>query len=98
MTSGFSVGENMLGPLEMPGADCGESASVSSRNGFVDLGRSGRELVEPADGDRARFRKGLLEPKLAAVGETWSVRRSFHVSFSSIGRFLIFRSGGDGGI
>lgn len=90
----------MLGPLEMPGADCGESASVSSRNGFVDLGRSGRELVEPADGDRARFRKGLLEPKLAAVGETWSVQqRSFHVSFSSIGGFLIFRSGeGDGGI
>ena len=73
----------MLGPVVMPGADCGERASVSSRKGFVDLGRSGREelVVEPADGDRARFRNGLLEPKLVAVGDTWSVHVAFHVSF-----------------
>ena len=71
----FSVGENVVAPVEMPGADCGDSASASSKNGFVERGRSGRELewVELAEGDKARLRKGLLEPKLVAVGETWSI-------------------------
>jgi hypothetical protein len=60
-----------LALVDKPGADCGESASVSSRKGLVDRGRSGRALAADAlDGDRARFLKGLLEPKLAAVGET----------------------------
>lgn len=79
VTSVFSVGENMAALVVIPGADCGDRASVSSRNGFVDLGRSGREelVVEPADGDRARFRKGLLEPKLAVVGDSWSVQQRF---------------------
>jgi len=70
--SGFWADGNMVAPVERPGADCGDSASVSSRKGFVDRGRSGRALVggEGAfDGDKARFLKGLLEPKLAAVGE-----------------------------
>jgi hypothetical protein len=71
--SGFSAGENVVAPVDKPGADCGDRASVSSRKGFVDRGRSGRALVEEAlDGDRARFLNGLFEPKLAAVGETWS--------------------------
>jgi hypothetical protein len=50
-----------------PGADWGESVSVSSRKGFVDRGLSGR-LLGPGDtgelGETARFRKGLLEPRL----------------------------------
>lgn len=69
----------MLTPVDMPGADCGDIASVSSKKGFVDRGRSGRfDETDPAtEGERARFRKGLLEPKLAAVGEAWcSVGRS----------------------
>lgn len=72
----FSVGEKMVPFVDMPGADCGDSASASSKNGFVERGRSGRELewVEAAEGDKARLRKGLLEPKLVAVGETWSIR------------------------
>lgn len=69
--SGFSAGENMVAPVDKPGADCGDRASVSSKKGFVDRGRSGRALVVDAlDGDKARFRKGLFEPKLGAVGET----------------------------
>lgn len=64
----------MVAPVDEPGADCGETVSLSSRNGLVDLGRSGRALVAGAvDGDKARFRKGLFDPKLAAVGETWSM-------------------------
>lgn len=65
----------MVALVDMPGADCGDSASASSKNGFVERGRSGRELewVELAEGDKARLRKGLLEPKLVAVGETWSI-------------------------
>lgn len=62
----------MLTPVDMPGADCGDIASVSSKNGFVERGRSGRlfDEIDPATGgERARFRNGLLEPKLAAVGE-----------------------------
>jgi hypothetical protein len=78
-----------VAPVDKPGADCGDSASVSSKNGLVDRGRSGRALVaEPGtvEGERARFRKGLLEPKLAAVGETWlpvpqnCVTGQFHVT------------------
>lgn len=63
----------MLTPVDMPGADCGDIASVSSKKGFVERGRSGRfDETDPAtEGERARFRKGLLEPKLAAVGEAW---------------------------
>lgn len=61
----------MAALVDIPGADCGESASVSSRKGFVDRGRSGRALViDTLAGERARFLKGLFEPKLAAVGET----------------------------
>lgn len=73
----FSVGENIEGPVDIPGADCGDSVSASSKNGFVERGRSGRviEAVEPPEGDKARLRKGLLEPKLAAVGDTWSILR-----------------------
>lgn len=72
--SGLSLGEIMVVPVVMPGADCGDNASESSRNGLVERGRSGRVLAEepvaePADGDKARFRKGLLEPKLTAVGD-----------------------------
>lgn len=64
--------------VDKPGADCGESASLSSRNGLVDRGRSGRALAaEALEGDRARFRKGLLDPKLAAVGVIWSVKGRF---------------------
>lgn len=48
------------------GADWGEVASVSSRKGFVDVGRP-PELKEFADGDRARFLKGLLEPRLIGI-------------------------------
>lgn len=79
----------MLAPVDKPGADCGDSASVSSKNGLVDRGRSGRALVtEPGtvEGERARFRNGLLEAKLAAVGESWlpvsqnCVTSQFHVS------------------
>lgn len=72
--SGLSVGENILAPVDKPGADCGDSASVSSKNGLVERGRSGTALVaEPGtvEGERARLRNGLLEAKLAAVGETW---------------------------
>lgn len=63
----------MLAPVDKPGADCGDRASVSSRKGLVDRGRSGRELLaaDAFEGDKARFRNGLLEPKLAAVGDTW---------------------------
>jgi hypothetical protein len=70
----FSIGENMEASVDIPGADWGDSASESSKKGFVERGRSGRvlEVVEPAAGDKARLRKGLLEPKLAAVGDTWS--------------------------
>ena len=51
--------------------------SASSKNGFVERGRSGRLTDEIDPGERARFRKGLLEPKLAAVGESWySVSRT----------------------
>lgn len=70
----FSIGEIILTPVDMPGADCGDIASVSSKKGFVERGRSGRlfDETDPAtEGERARFRKGLLEPKLAAVGEGW---------------------------
>lgn len=62
----------MVGLVDKPGADCGDSASVSSRKGFVDRGRSGREFefTELAVGDKARLRKGLLEPRLTPdVGE-----------------------------
>lgn len=61
-----------MGVEAMPGADCGDIASLSSKNGFVERGRSGRlfEETDPVtEGERARLRKGLLEPKLAAVGE-----------------------------
>lgn len=73
--SALSVGEIMVVPEFIPGADWGERASVSSRNGLVDRGRSGRALAaepepEAFDGDSARFRNGLFEPKVAAVGET----------------------------
>jgi hypothetical protein len=85
----FSTGENIDGPVDIPGADCGDSASASSKNGFVERGRSGRELevVEPAEGDKARLRKGLLEPKLAAVGDTWSILQAI-ASVSSFERFI----------
>jgi hypothetical protein len=61
----FSTGENMVSE-ERPGADCGDKVSVSSRKGFVDLGRSGRvlDVAELTDGDRARLRNGLLDPRL----------------------------------
>ena len=60
--SGRSTGENGVTPT---GADWGDKGSVSSKNGLVEVGRSGREpeLAELA-GDRARFRKGVLEPRL----------------------------------
>lgn len=53
--------------------DC-ERASVSSKKGFVDSGRSGRagearEDGELPDGDTVRFRNGLLEPRLRFIGE-----------------------------
>lgn len=63
-----------MGVEAMPGADCGDNASLSSKKGFVERGRSGRlfEETDPAtEGESARLRKGLLEPKLAAVGEGW---------------------------
>lgn len=63
----FSTGETMVPFVDKPGADCGDMASVSSRKGFVDRGRSGRggfEVPELTVGDRARLRKGLLEPRL----------------------------------
>lgn len=70
----FSVGET-IAPEAIPGADWGDNASLSSRKGFVERGRSGRVFEEETDpvteGERARLRKGLLEPKLAAVGEAW---------------------------
>lgn len=64
----------MLAPPAMPGAEYGDRASESSRKGFVERGRSGRVLtdVEPVEGERVRFRKGLLEPKLGPVGDIWS--------------------------
>lgn len=80
----FSVGENIIGPVDIPGADCGDNVSASSKKGFVERGRSGRvpEVVEPAEGDKARLRKGLLEPKLEAVGDTWSISQAIEsVSF-----------------
>ena len=41
--------------------------SVSSRKGFVDRGRSG---AHPGDvGEMARFRKGLLDPRLIVSRE-----------------------------
>ena len=72
----LSVGEIMGVLVFGPGADWGDSASESSKNGLVDRGRSGRALAaepvaEAVVGDRARFRKGLLEPKLIAVGDAW---------------------------
>jgi len=69
----FSVGETMA-PEDIPGADWGDKASLSSKKGFVERGRSGRlfEETDPVtEGERVRLRKGLLEPKLAAVGEGW---------------------------
>jgi hypothetical protein len=65
-----------MAPEDIPGADWGDKASLSSKKGFVERGRSGRLLEEtdPAtEGERARLRKGLLEPKLAAVGESVQV-------------------------
>lgn len=47
-----------------PGADWGEIASVSSRNGLVEVGRSGREAAKFEAGESARFLNGLLEAKL----------------------------------
>jgi hypothetical protein len=53
------------------GAECGESGSESSKNGFVESGLSdgvfkvGRgEAGEVLDGEVARLRKGLLELRL----------------------------------
>jgi hypothetical protein len=74
-----------MAPEDIPGADWGDKASLSSRNGFVECGRSGRLLEETdpvTEGERARLRKGLLEPKLATVGETWC---SFQMSAGEIG-------------
>jgi hypothetical protein len=59
-----STGENRV----PTGADRGEERlSVSSRKGFVEVGRGGRDpdVAEPA-GDKARFLKGLLEARLTA--------------------------------
>lgn len=56
------MGENMVPPT---GADWGDKASVPSRKGLVEVGRSGREPdATELDGDKARFLKGLLEPRL----------------------------------
>ena len=63
-----------MAPEDIPGADWGDKASLSSKKGFVERGRSGRlfEETDPVtEGERVRLRKGLLEPKLAAVGEGW---------------------------
>lgn len=63
----LSTGETMVDPIT--GADCGES--VSSSKGFVETRRSDWPLAdakELAEGDRARFRKGLLEPRLTGAG------------------------------
>lgn len=71
--SDFSIGEIIVVPVVILGADCGDRVSESSRNGLVERGRSGRLLpVERVEGERARLRKGLLEPKFVAVGETES--------------------------
>lgn len=67
----FSIGENILALVDTPGVGCRGIPSASSKNGFVERGRSGRLIDEMDPGERARFRKGLLEPKLAAVGESW---------------------------
>jgi hypothetical protein len=50
------------------GADCGDKASKSSRKGLVEVGRSGRppEAME-FDGERARFLKGLFEPRFMGI-------------------------------
>jgi hypothetical protein len=61
----------MVAPVDIPGADCGDIGSVSSRKGLVDRGRSGRLDAAGTEGERARLRNGLLDPKLAAVGEDW---------------------------
>jgi hypothetical protein len=47
------------------GADCGDKASVSSKKGLVEVGRSGRvpDAME-LEGDKARFLKGLFDPRL----------------------------------
>lgn len=80
----------MVVPVDKPGADCGESVSLSSRNGLVDRGRSGRALAADAlEGDKARFRKGLLDPKLAAVGEIWSVKGRFESGIRQSKRQLL---------
>lgn len=69
LKDGFSAMEEMLSLV----IDC-ERASVSSKKGFVDSGRSGRagevrEDGELPDGDTVRFRNGLLEPRLRFIGE-----------------------------
>jgi hypothetical protein len=48
------------------------SVSLSSKNGLVDNGLSGRllglEIGERPNGEMARFRNGLLEPRLIFIG------------------------------
>ena len=81
----FSTGENMVAPVDIPGADCGDIESASSRKGLVDRGRSGPLLdATGTEGERARLRKGLLEPKLAAVGDDWGSVYSQDVSSQSL--------------
>lgn len=52
------------------GADWGDIISVLSKNGFVERGRSGRsgcrlgDTGDVPEGERARLRKGLFEPRL----------------------------------
>lgn len=55
-----------FGKVVLPtGADCGEDGSMSSKKGLVEVGRSGRPPdVMELEGDNARLRNGLLEPKL----------------------------------
>lgn len=61
--SWFSGGVDITGA----GADWA-TTSESSRKGLVDVGRSGRarDGAVAEEGDRARFLKGLLEPRLRA--------------------------------
>jgi hypothetical protein len=50
----------MLTPVDMPGADCGDIASASSKKGFVERGRSGRfdETIQQLRAKERDFGRG----------------------------------------